>query len=73
MRFGLPKGSSRVVVWGGLRGGISFALALLLPIGEMRDLILALTYCVVVFSILAQGLTVGLVVRGIVRKPLDHC
>lgn len=73
LRFGLPKGSSRVLVWGGLRGGISVALALSLPLGDMRDLILALTYCVVVFSILVQGLTVGVVVRGIVHKPLDHC
>lgn len=73
MRFGLPAGSSRVLVWGGLRGGISVALALSLPEGNARDLILALTYCVVVFSILTQGLTVGAVVRGVIRKPLDHC
>ena len=73
LRFGLPVGSSRVLVWGGLRGGISVALALSLPLGEARDLVLALTYCVVVFSILAQGLTVGRVVRGVVSAPLDHC
>ncbi len=72
-RFGLPAGSSRVLVWGGLRGGISVALALSLPSGPARDLILALTYCVVVFSILVQGLTVGRVIRGVVREPVDHC
>lgn len=61
--FRLPAGSSRVLTWGGLRGGISVALALSLPLGEHRDTVLALTYCVVVFSILVQGLTIGTVVR----------
>ena len=70
-RFGLPAGSARVLVWGGLRGGISVALALSLPSGPARDLILALTYCVVVFSILVQGLTVGKVVAGVVSKGRD--
>jgi CPA1 family monovalent cation:H+ antiporter len=62
-RFGLPIGSWRVLTWGGLRGGISVALALSLPLGPHRDTVLALTYCVVVFSILVQGLTIGRVVR----------
>jgi len=66
-RFGLPAGSWRVLTWGGLRGGISVALALSLPAGPARDTVLALTYCVVVFSILIQGLTIGHVVRGTVR------
>ncbi len=73
LRFGLPRGSSRVLVWGGLRGGISVALALSLPHGHARELVLALTYCVVVFSILVQGMTVGAVVRHVVRQPIDHC
>lgn len=72
-RFGLPHGSSRVLVWGGLRGGISVALALSLPAGPARELVLALTYCVVVFSILVQGLTVGMVVRRVVERRVDHC
>jgi CPA1 family monovalent cation:H+ antiporter len=62
-RVGLPAGSSQVLTWAGLRGGISVALALSLPAGAARDTVLALTYCVVVFSILVQGLTVGRVVR----------
>lgn len=54
----------RILTWGGLRGGISIALALSLPAGVEREAILAITYIVVVFSILVQGLTVGkLVVR----------
>lgn len=62
--FGLPARSSLVLVWGGLRGGISVALALSVPGGAERDIILTLTYCVVVFSILIQGLTIG----GLVRR-----
>ena len=59
----LPAGSWLVLTWGGLRGGISVALALSIPSGAGRDVVLALTYCVVVASILGQGLTVARVVR----------
>jgi CPA1 family monovalent cation:H+ antiporter len=48
-----------LLTWGGLRGGISIALALSLPPSPHRDLILVATYMVVVFSILVQGLSVG--------------
>ena len=56
----------KVLTWGGLRGGISVALALSLPASPEREIILMMTYVVVVFSILVQGLTIGkLVQRGL--------
>lgn len=67
--FNLPRGASKVLTWGGLRGGISVALALSLPAGPERDMVLGLTYCVVVFSILGQGLTIGRVVRAATARP----
>ncbi|MDQ2778383.1 MAG: sodium:proton antiporter [Pseudomonadota bacterium] len=66
-RFRLPTGAGPVLTWGGLRGGISVALALSLPHGPERDMLLTLTYCVVVFSILVQGLTIGSLVQRVVR------
>ncbi|UVI38365.1 cation:proton antiporter [Qipengyuania spongiae] len=53
------KGASRVLWWGGLRGGISIALALSLPAGDTRDLILAATFGAVLFSVLVQRATLG--------------
>jgi monovalent cation:H+ antiporter, CPA1 family len=49
----------KLLTWGGLRGGISVALALALPPGKERDFLLVATYCVVLFSIIVQGLTMG--------------
>jgi len=49
----------KIMTWGGLRGGISVALVLSLPEGPVRETFLTITYIVVVFSILVQGLTIG--------------
>lgn len=67
---GLPHGSWQVLTWGGLRGGISVALALSLPASSGRDIVVTLTYVVVVFSILIQGGSMGpLVKQWIVPAP----
>lgn len=55
-----------LMTWGGLRGGISVALALSLPASTERDMILAITYAVVVFSIIVQGLTMEKLVKWLV-------
>jgi CPA1 family monovalent cation:H+ antiporter len=64
------QGAVRILTWGGLRGGVSVALALSIPVhlstGEPvaeRNLLIAMTYVVVVISIVAQGLTIGRLVR----------
>lgn len=54
---------TQIMVWGGLRGGISVALALSLPEGSARDIILAVTYIIVVFSIVVQGLTIKSLIK----------
>tara|TARA_B100002051_G_scaffold273126_1_gene311277 strand:+ start:236 stop:1498 length:1263 start_codon:yes stop_codon:yes gene_type:complete len=52
------KGAAIIMTWGGLRGGISVAMALSLPQSEYRDLFILITYIIVLFSIIGQGLTV---------------
>jgi CPA1 family monovalent cation:H+ antiporter len=60
-------GAFAVLWWGGLRGGISIALALAIPAGETRELLLAATFAAVLFSVLVQRATLG---RVIERGPL---
>ena len=62
------RGALPVLVWGGLRGGISIALALSLPEGQMKDLILTATYVVVIFSVVVQGATMGMAARTFVGR-----
>ena len=61
------KGAVPVLIWGGLRGGIAVALALSLPDIEYKAAILSITYGVVLFSIIVQGLTVKPLVERMVR------
>ncbi|HNL90230.1 MAG TPA: sodium:proton antiporter [Nitrospira sp.] len=60
----LTNRATVILTWGGLRGGISVAMALSLPASTYRDAIVAMTYIVVVFSILIQGLTIERLIRA---------
>ena len=59
MRHAFPERTVRILTWGGLRGGISVALALSLPPGPIREQLLMATYTIVLFSLLVQGSTIG--------------
>ena len=67
LRETFTAGAVTVLTWGGLRGGISVALALSLPAGPAKEEILVITYGVVIFSIIVQGLTIGKVVKRVVH------
>jgi len=57
------RGAVTVLTWGGLRGGLAVALALALPAGALHNQLLAITYVVVIFSVVAQGLTMSSLLR----------
>jgi CPA1 family monovalent cation:H+ antiporter len=65
---GFGAGSAAILAWGGLRGGVSIALVLSLPAGPEKDILLPLTYIIVLGSILIQGLTVGKLVNLLFDK-----
>lgn len=59
------SGTIKILVWGGLRGGVSIALALSIAEGPFKQVLIAATYFVVVFSIIVQGLTIGKLAKKI--------
>lgn len=61
------EGAVRVLTWGGLKGGISIALALSLPSFPGREVVITATYVIVIFSVLVQGTTIGRVIRSVTR------
>lgn len=63
----IPK-TNLIMTWGGIRGGISIALALSLEPQMERELFLTVTYVIVVFSIIGQGLTIGPLVKSVLKK-----
>ncbi|MCD8741021.1 sodium:proton antiporter [Mucilaginibacter roseus] len=65
----LEYSSVAILTWGGLRGGISVALALSLPDSPYKPLILTAGFVIVVFSIVAQGLTLNKFINILVKKP----
>ncbi|MCD4688094.1 MAG: sodium:proton antiporter, partial [Desulfuromonadaceae bacterium] len=68
-------GAIKILTWGGLRGGISVALALSIPAVPERTTIVIITYIVVVFSIGIQGMTLGKLVGKIypeIQTPSDQ-
>ncbi len=61
----LNKNESKIIIWGGLRGGLSIALVLSLPNNESKNILLTATYFCVLFSILVQGLTIGKLAKNL--------
>ena len=65
LKIKFEKNAIAILTWGGIRGGLSVALALSLPAAMHRDQFVSITYVVVIFSIIVQGLTIGKLYRKI--------
>lgn len=63
-----PPQTINILIWGGLRGGLAVALALSLPLNHYRDLILTMTYTIVVFAIVIQSTTI----KGLVKRSMEN-
>ena len=66
-RMKFERHAIAILTWGGLRGGLSIALALSLPAGNYKDLFVSITYTIVIFSIIVQGLTIGPVYKRLAK------
>ncbi len=72
VRQTFSRGSIPILTWGGLRGGVSVALALSLPPTDYKSIILTATFAVVIFSIIVQGLTVKWVIEKTSGTVVDE-
>jgi monovalent cation:H+ antiporter, CPA1 family len=71
LRRSFERNMIPILTWGGLRGGISVALALSIPSTMYRNEFVSITYIIVVFSIIVQGLTIGRLAKRLASKPKE--